>query len=183
MVSTCRRLPAGVLLLGVSLLLPASAQSQHKKKGPGLPGPHGAGKGPNPMQKMNVAAKFEEAEALKEAFVLLALANKDYGGHKAKAQHSVKHAYHTLDAAVRKHGNAAQKAASQQEDVLAEAARQAGKRLPKKHEDQLSSDVQLAKAAELLTQVHAAVVQRKHVHVVPHVEAAILEIQAALTVR
>src|SRR5262249_52532568 len=84
--------------------------------------------------KLDTAA--QQADALKKAYILLAGADHDYDGHRAKAMHSVHTAYKELDRIINKVGTAQQKTASQQEDALAAAARLAAKQTPAVHENQ-----------------------------------------------
>lgn len=138
------------------------------------------GKAPAPIQ---VGTALEQADALKKAYILLAGANHDYNGHRAKAMHEVHAAYKILDARINKRGTPQQKAVSQQEDALAAAARLAAKNAPKVHEDQRASDAQLAQASAILQQLHGVYANGKHPRLLGHVDKAVAEIATALTIR
>lgn len=139
-------------------------------------------KGKGKAGDKNADVQFSEAEALKQAYVLLAGADHDYKGHRVKAMHAVHAAYHQLDNVVNKKGTAQQKAKSQQEDALAAAAKEAAKMTPKVHEVQPLSDAQLAQAAQILFQVHGALAQNHQPRVLQHVEVALTEIATALRI-
>jgi hypothetical protein len=178
-------LPAlSVLVLLVALALPAASQAQNKPKPPPpkhrtAPHPH-HGKVPHPAHAM---LQFQEAAALRKAFVALAGANHDYDGHRWKAMHAVKAALFDLDEFVLKHGGAKLKAATWQGRAAVAKAEMAARWAPNVHEPQAASDAQLAQAAQLLAHVRPTLVANKQHHVLGHVDKAIREIMDALKVR
>jgi hypothetical protein len=94
-----------------------------------------------------------EARKLREAFVLLARTNHNYGGERVKALAEIQNALKPLDEFVLKHGNAAQKTATQQgQEAVREAERRAAK-LVMVNEPQPASDQQLRDALALLAVV------------------------------
>lgn len=130
---------------------------------------------------VNTAA--QQAEALKKAFVALAMANHDYNGHRARAMESVRAAYKELDKVINKRGTALQKAKSQQEDALAAAAKQAAKQAPPVHENQVFSDNQLLQAADILIQLSVVYTQQQQQKLLGHVSNSLNEITVALQIR
>jgi hypothetical protein len=103
--------------------------------------------------------KFKEAEVLREAYIVLAAANHDYNGHRAKAMNQIQSAVKILDQAVAKNGSAKTKAATSYEDAVAAAAKRAAKGAPTIHEAQTVSDAQLKKAAAGLAELRPLLVQ------------------------
>ncbi len=127
MVSRCK--PAGWPLftaaaLAMSLTLAAVSQAGKKPK----PAPQKA-----PANPAAATLQFEEAQALREAFIMLAGGNHDYAGHRVKAMASLKHALGILDGHIMTHGTKAQKAATKKEQAVAAAAEAAGNRTPGLH--------------------------------------------------
>ena len=127
--------------------------------------------------------KFKEAEALREAYVLLASANHDYDGHRAKAMGQIQAAVKTLDQAVAKNGSAKTKALTAYEDAVAAAAKRAAKQTAKVHELQSVSDAQLKKVAVTLVELRPTMVQFKQKNVLGHTDNAIKELNIALKIR
>ncbi len=127
--------------------------------------------------------KFKEAEALREAYVLLAGANHDYDGHRVKAMGHIKSAVKILDQSVAKNGTAKSKAVSAYEDAVAAAAKRATKQTPTVHELQAVSDAQLKKVAVALAELRPTIVQHKQKNVLTHTDNAIKELDIALKIR
>jgi hypothetical protein len=127
--------------------------------------------------------KFVEAEVLREVFVMLADANHDYDGHRAKAVGQVKDALKILDASIMKRGSPAEKAITAAEERMAKAAVAARDKGPQDVEAQKASDDQLRKARELLHKVHGALAESKQHKPAEHVHHAIEELDIALKVR
>jgi hypothetical protein len=130
-----------------------------------------------------IGQKVEEAEVLWEAYVLLADANHDYDGHRARAVGQVKDALRLLDASIMRKGTPAEKAVTAAEEKMARAAVAARNKLPKDVEAQRLSDEQLRVARELLVRVDAALAQGKQVKAAEHVRNAIGELNIALAIR
>src|SRR5262245_34413622 len=63
-------------------------------------------------QAADQQVKFNEAEALREAYILMAAANNAYAGHRGKAMNQVQAAVKLLDKSVLKKGTTGQKAAT-----------------------------------------------------------------------
>jgi hypothetical protein len=157
-----------------SLTLVAEVRSQGRKN-------------PPPDKQVQEAViqdrNFKEAEALREAFVLLSAANKDYDGHRAKAMHHVEAAIKVLDAAVMKKGTPQQKGATIQEDKSKDVAKVADREAPAAKENQVVSDDQLKAADVVLRKVGTVMGQNKQAKLLEHVTNAVKEIEAALKVR
>jgi hypothetical protein len=96
-----------------------------------------------------------EGEMLHEAYNILARADHDYKGHRAKAMHEIEAADKLIGMNVKGEG--------------------------KGRENQAASDAQLHHAQELLVQVSANLAGQKKVH--KHVEAAIKHLGIALSIK
>src|SRR4051794_16069335 len=87
------------LLTALALLAgsldPTPGHAQNKKGGKG----GNANKSAVPDQ-----TKFQEADMLRQAYVLMAGANHDYNGHRGKAMHAVHTAFNALDKQVSSKG-------------------------------------------------------------------------------
>lgn len=127
--------------------------------------------------------KFKEAEALREAYVVLAAANHDYDGHRVKAMGHIRSAVKILDQGVAKNGSAKTKALSAYEDAVAASAKNATKKAPAVHEQQAVSDAQLKKVAVTLAELRPTVVQLKQKNVLVHIDDATKELAIALKIR
>lgn len=180
----CRRkllaLPLlGVLALLAGLAVPAAGQADNKKPNPQPPAPN-KGKG-RPGQGGKV--QFEEAKALRQAFLQLAAANHDYDGHRVKAMGAIKQALGMLDGFVLKHGNRQlQEATRGGQAAIAQAEQAAGLSRPL-NEPQAVSDAALRRAAAILGQVRPILVQRNQRNVLGQVDTARREIRIALGIR
>src|SRR4051794_16904182 len=86
---SCLVLCLAVLLAGFV----ANAESRAREN------PRAKNKG---AQAAKQALKLSEAEALQDAYLLLAGANANYAGHRAKAMHHIHEAYKMLHATSRK---------------------------------------------------------------------------------
>jgi hypothetical protein len=166
-----------LLLLSVAALLvalawPAASEAQQKQKTPPKTDK------PTPAPKPD----FEEAEVLKQAYLLLLGANHDYDGHRAKAYKAVKDAFKALDASVKKTGTPQQKDAVVKEAAAIAAAEKAAKNAPMVHEPQPASDALLSRAKGLLTQVSPLLAKNNPKPVLNHVKTAIAEIDTALKI-
>ena len=170
----CSVLAVAALVIG--LLSPGSSQADDKSK------PHPAPK-PNTAPAAHAAVGFEEAETLRQAFILLAGANHDYNGHRKHAMAAVHAAVHVLDDGVMKHGTPHMKAATREHNVAVARAAAAAPRNPAIHELQGASDGQLRKAEALLVQVRATMAKNKESKVLGHVDRALKEIAIALRIR
>jgi len=152
-----------------------------------VPAAHAQKTTPPPAKPAQEAAKEQkklvEAEALGEAYILLAGANHDYDGHRAKAMHQVHEAIKILDAGILKKGTPVQKAMAAQEERALAAAKEGAKAAPKVHENQKASDDQLRAAAKLLLEVRGVLAANKQVKPLEHVDNAIKQIDIALKVR
>ena len=165
-----------VLLAGLLLAAESRADNKPKAQQP-------AANKNKSVPPLTEQIKFEEAAMLRNAFLMLAAANHDYNGHRAKAMHAAKTAFKILDGSVMKHGTAQQKAATTKENAAILNAEQAVKNTPTLHERQPASDTQLRKAAEKLAEVRPTVVTYQQKEILKHVDAAIKEIKTALTIR
>ena len=127
--------------------------------------------------------KGKEAEALKEAYILMVTANRDYDGHKGKALHEVEEACKILDKDILKHASVADKIKTIQEDRAAAAAKSLSKGDAAVHEAQVFSDTQVLKAGLMLEEVAVALAATKQKGPLGHVEGAIKELRIVLKTR
>src|SRR5262249_48792132 len=120
--------------------------------------------------KATTEVKLKESEVLKEAYILMAGANHDYDGHRAKAMRHVEDAIKDLDTSIFKNGTNGEKVVALEEEITAARAKFAAKRSVPIHEVQQLSDLQMREAHRLLVEVHGAMVQRIQQKVREHVD-------------
>ena len=123
---------------------------------------------------------LEEASALRRAYILMALANHNYDGHRAKAMKAVESAVGILDSHVARKGTGAQKWRTLQEDVTAARAKEGAKRDLPVHELQILSHKQMRDALALLVEVDVALARNNQKAVLGHVNKAVQEVRIAL---
>ncbi len=123
------------------------------------------------------------SEAIKEIYILVSAANKDYGGHRGKAMHHIEEAAKIMDSHILAHGSVAQKVKAIQEDQAAGRAKAMDKYNVPVKEGQVISDALLVQAHVLLKQLAPTLVRTNHPGVLGEVEKAIGELELALTVR
>jgi hypothetical protein len=155
------------------LVFAAEGRAAGKPKPPAKHGP----------AKSAVQIHFEEAQALREAFLVLAGANHDYNGHRVHAMGAVKAAIKILDDAIEAHGSAKMKTAAAAGRAATTRAEQAARQTRTVHEVQRASDAQLLKAGEMLAQVRAVAAQNHQKRVLSHVDNAIREVKMGLRTR
>lgn len=122
-----------------------------KKHAASQPGKGKHGKRNKPVDSGNGLA------SLQQAYGLLAKADHDYQGHRAKAMHAIRAACHMLGAKEPGDG--------------------------KGGEQQVASDQQLKQAQQLLQAARGAFAQQKNPRILKHIDAAIAQINAALAVK
>jgi hypothetical protein len=139
----------------------------------------------NPKQKDTAkqAAKVEEAAVLKDAYVLMAMANHDYDGHRVKAMGHVEHAIKRLDDSVMKNGTNGQKVVALKDEIDTARAKFLAERRGPVPEGQALSDLQLNEAAKLIAKVHGASAAMKQPKIHEQVQNAINELKIALAIR
>jgi hypothetical protein len=160
------RFLAAAFAAGVATLLACGPGfAQQKPKGP-------APKAPDQKAAQQKAAlvqlKKEEIAALLKAFFLLAEADADYDGHRARAMGHVQHAVEAIEGG---------------KDLFVRWERESRRRRPAIIESQGRSDAQLRQAAEVLRGVAQAMSQANQRRVLQPVKKAIAEIGIALTIR
>jgi hypothetical protein len=181
MMSRRKLLPVSLLsvaALFVGLACPASSWADNQPKAKQQAAKKGAA-----ARTAAEQGKLTEAEVLTNAVVLLAGANHDYDGHRAKAIHALNAAIKLLDNSVIKHGTTQQKAAASNDKAVVKGAEVTATKTPKIHENQAASDAQLHQAGKLLAQVRPTLVTHKQTKVLAHVDTAIKEIGIALKIR
>jgi len=127
--------------------------------------------------------KGGESEALKEAYILMAAANHDYNGHRAKAMGAVARATEVFDKDVLKGGTVADRIKTIQDNQVAAAARFLEKGDTTVHEPQFYSDLQLRQAGILVQEVKAYMVKNNQTKGMNHVDDALKELTIALQTR
>jgi hypothetical protein len=144
--------------LVVGLTVTAGGHAQNKK-----------GPAPDKAKQAEQLKKATEAETLAEAYILLAAANHDYDGHRARAMEWVEAAVDRI------HEAAAMKKVA--------TAKAAAKQAPQMHEKQTVSDAQMDRAREVLLVVRDVLAKNKQVKVLEDVDNAIKEINIARKIR
>jgi hypothetical protein len=134
-------------------------------------------------QAAKAAAEVPEAVALKNAYVLLAIADRDYDGHRANAQHKVGAALHAIDEYMLKHGGKAAKAVAEQDEIAKARAASIAKHSKAVHEGQSLSDLQLREAHALVRQVTGDAARLKQLGIHEHMTAALQHLEIALRIR
>jgi hypothetical protein len=132
---------------------------------------------------VQVQTRFEEAQTIRQAYILLAGADHDYNGHRAAAMAALKHALKHLDEHVLRHGTAQMKTDTTQGQAAVASAVKVEKHSTTRHEAQAASDSQLTQAAQLLGQVRGAMSAHKQTKPLAHVDQAIADINTALKIR
>ena len=163
----------------VSLSLTAGLPAQNPSPSPRVPNPAKS----KPLSAAAATLRFQEAQTLRQAYLVLAAGDHDYDGHRVKAMEAVKASLNILDRAVLKHGTSQQQSATTQGQAAVANALTTAKQTPKVHENQTQSDKLLQQAAQLLGQVRTTLVQHKQQHVLTHLDTAAGEITTALKIR
>ncbi len=170
--STIRLFPlAGLIALLALLALTEESSAQKKKKA-------------TPLEK---AAKQEvnlrEAHVLREAYILMAMANHNYEGHRVAAMKKVHNAIEILDGRILKKGTDGQKTVATMEDVSAARVKFIAKHSAKVHEPRVLSNLQLNEARKLLMNLREPLAAYKQPKLLGMVDGAIHEITVALSLR
>jgi len=149
------------------------------------PGPAGqpAGKGAAKAaaKAAKAEAKVKEVEVLKEAYVLMAMGNHDYDGHRVKAMAQVEDAIKILDNSILKDGTNGQKVVANDEEIATAKAAFIAKHQGVDHTSQAFSDLQMREAQQLLNNVHETLTKQPKVR--GHVGNAIKHTETALKIR
>ncbi len=112
--------------------------------------------------------------ALHQAHTLLATANHDYDGHRAKAAEEVSHAIHALGG--QHHGHHALSTIHAAHNIAGGIAN-----VGKVHEPQAQSDAQLKQAGQIIASVHSQVPSTHKAS--GHIQHALNELNTALKIR
>ena len=127
--------------------------------------------------------KEKEAEVLRRAYIVMASANHDYNGHRAKAMNHLESAVRLLEDSIAKKGSPLAKLIAEYEDTLAARAKNAQVLVAPVHENQVVSDKTLKNAAVLLVELRPTIIKLGQKNVTSHVDHAIKEIEIALEIR
>jgi cytochrome c556 len=128
-------------------------------------------------------AKIQEMADLKTAYILMAMGDHDYDGHRVKAMGQVEEAIKKLDHTVMKDGTNGQKVVALDEEIGTARAAFIAKHQGKVHEGQWASDLQLKEAREVLMKVKESLPQAKHPKPHEHIQNAIKQVDIALSKR
>jgi hypothetical protein len=136
-----------------------------------------------PPPAANPRRQAVEAHVLREAYILMAIANPLYRGEREKAMDHVARAVQILDHTIMKHGTNGQKVVAIEEEIRAARASFLAKIAPPLHESPLLSNLQMNVAGVLLVDVRAALVleKQRRKDVLHHVNHAIDHVTLALT--
>lgn len=174
-----RRTNAGLLVAVVAVLVSQAASGtvqaqQGPAKGRQQPG--------KVIEKLNKQeTKLKEAMLLKEAWVLMAMGNANYAGHRAKAMNAIEDAVEILDRSILHFGTGNQKMLARQNELQLAFAEFQRKHQGQVREAQALSNLQLAKALEILLAVRPALEANKQPRVLTHVDRAIKQLRLALS--
>lgn len=124
--------------------------------------------------------KAKEARVIREAYILLAGANHDYLGHRAKAMDHLQTAVRVLEERLARNGSARTKLESEYEDAVAETAKRAQLLVLPVHENQMQSNIQLKNAAILLLELRPTTIKLDQRRVLHHIDRAVAELQIGL---
>jgi hypothetical protein len=167
-------------VLGIGLIvlaMPFAAANQRIGIAPHPHAPKGSAISRS-MQKRNgtltAANKNAVVSTLRQAHALLAVANRDYAGHRAKAAESISHAIRELGGGHHHYAHSTTIGAAHH--VVAGVAGGG-----KVHEAQVNSDAQLKQAGQLLASLQGQVPNTHKA--AAHVQHAINELNLALKVR
>jgi hypothetical protein len=138
---------------------------------------------PKAQEAAKQGVKLKESHVLKEAYVLMAMGDHTYDGHRARAMHQVEAAVKMLDESIMHKGTNGQKLLALQSEIAAARTAFLAKHQATVHESQALSDLQMRAALGLLVQVDRALVQQNQSRVRAHVEQAIQEVRVALAIR
>lgn len=141
------------------------------------------GAGQSRSEPQSPAAKVQEVNVLKNAYVLLAMGDHDYDGHRVKAMHAVEEAIKKLDHSIMKDGTNGQKVVATEDEIKTARAAYHARQQGKVHEGQAMSDLQMREAGQLLAKVHESLPAKKHAKAKEHVGHAIKEVEIALSKR
>jgi hypothetical protein len=129
----------------------------------------------------NPALKSIEAHVLREAYILMAMANNDYGDHRPKAMRHVEKAVGILDHSILRNGTNGEKVVARKEDIVAARAKFVAANAAAVHEAQLLSNLQMRVAGTLVDNVRLVLVQEKRGQAaLGHVDTAFIHIGQAL---
>ena len=176
-----------LLALLAALALATGAHAGDKKKGAAeteKKTAEDAKKAEEEAKKLAKAAFDGKAgEALKEAYILMSAANKDYDGHCGKAMHEVEEACKGLDANLLKNGSVAQKIKAMREDQAAAGAKALDKYSVPIKEGQAISDALLLRAGVMLKEISVPLAEARYTGTLGHVRNAMRELELALATR
>jgi hypothetical protein len=126
--------------------------------------------------------RFEQAQALRMAYVALAAGNHDYAGKRVQAMHAIREGIRDLDAFVLKNGTGPLKQATRRGEAAIARAGNRSRKAGAINEPQAVSDVLLRDAAGIVGLVRPSLAGDKQHDVLRHVDAALRDVNVALKV-
>jgi hypothetical protein len=132
---------------------------------------------------MNSEMNLREGAIIKEAYMVLAIANHNYDGHRARAMGLLEDAATMLDRNILKNGTNQQKVMALEHDKKAYQAKFLAKHQAAMHEPQALSDLQMNEGLNMLLRVRPTIIQRQQKGVLDKVDSAIAEIRKGLAYR
>jgi hypothetical protein len=129
------------------------------------------------------AVKIEEAAVLNDAYVLMAMANHDYAGHRAKAMEYVEYAIKRLDGSVMKNGTNSQKVVAARDEIDTARAKFLAQRRGTLPKGQALSDLQMREALQLISRVYGAASVQKQPKIHEQVGNAIEQINISPAIK
>jgi hypothetical protein len=125
----------------------------------------------------------KEAHVLTAAYVLMAAANHDYDGHRARAMGHVGHVVNHLNRDLLARGSIDQKVQAMRDAITKGVAREQANQQATVHERQAVSDYQMMVAGSLVQQVAMASASANQPWQLQHMSDALTEISIALSIR
>jgi hypothetical protein len=122
--------------------------------------------------------KLQQLNALKEAHILLAMADHDYKGFRHKAMDHVREAIKVIDESFLKNGTNGEKIIAAQSEIDAARARYIEQHVAGR-ENQKLSDMQLDAAGKILIQIHGSALQNNQARIADKIGVAISDLKTA----
>jgi hypothetical protein len=126
--------------------------------------------------------RFEQAQALRRAYIALAAGKHDYDGRRVKAMQAIRAALGRLDGFILKNGTGPLKSATRRGDAALHKADAAGWK-GKPHEAQAVSDGLLREAEQIMRGLRPGLASDKQHDVLKDVDVALRDLNGALKIR
>ncbi len=173
----------GAFLVLTALSAGAAVAKPSPPKPPPAPPPSEKKPAEDAKPAKDGGVKVDEAEALRKVLKLISTAERDYDGHRAKAEEAVRAAMKELENDI-KQGTAPPKPEAGKEDPVTAAVMKSADQIPAIKDKQAKSDLQLTKALAILaTSLRPAFKQNKQTATQKQAEKAIEELSIALKLK